>query len=558
MESRRKTLEKLARADGDGMARTAGGPFPPPKGGSNEASPFPPKGGGDSGFPPGGSTGMKRDIPKGHEFNAKALKPMAKMLLAMSVSLGHALTAYREFTRLKSSTISPDGRLGGRGYVMDVRDVRKKLYEACESLSAISDTVHDEIKAPHWQPQLAALVKGEAEDIQRFVEEAEAKLDEDEEKEEEIPEFEAADKEEKPAKGRKTWNKDDSNSKGDGEFKSQVPDGGDNEVVQEGPKDRPKIASQQASTDPWKAHVVVAAQQSAIDPWKVNATSSLPVETLPGGPRVEHLDRGDQPGPWGSWNRDEVPSQDNYDNRQRQNDYANKLSISPSEPVGESAMPGALTDTTRTDAYDFGIGSNNSPANGGGLQHTPEPPSGKGVWGPSSQLPDSPGQVQAPDAQHGEAAEQGLAEGANTVVAARPIRGMTRLVAFLDDVSFGYLPNDNSPPVARSDYYDGPKDNIVSESKMPGTQIPAKPTPSTWHPKTPETMISQSEMPGDNTVVPQTRDLGTPGGGQVVEPDVDTAFVRFDDTTTQHRQDLTNQYQYSRPKNATNTRKTDA
>src|ERR1700743_2705909 len=86
-------------------------------------------GGGDS--PVGG----KRNIPKDHPYDPKALKPMATALWAASVSLGHALTAYRHLSRLKSATISPDGMLGGRGYIMGVPDVRKKLYAACEALS---------------------------------------------------------------------------------------------------------------------------------------------------------------------------------------------------------------------------------------------------------------------------------------------------------------------------------------------------------------------------------------------------------------------------------------
>lgn len=129
----------------------------------------------------GGSSGSKRNIPKDHPYDPRSLKPMAKTLWATSVSLGHALTAYRHMARLKSATVSPDGMLGGRGYVMNVADMRKRLYDACESLSAITDTLHDEISAPHWQPRLAELDENEAEDIERFVEESQDILDNPEE-----------------------------------------------------------------------------------------------------------------------------------------------------------------------------------------------------------------------------------------------------------------------------------------------------------------------------------------------------------------------------------------
>ena len=100
-----------------------------------------------NGPPPPINGPTKRNIPANHQFDPKALKPMSKALWAASVFLGHALTAYRHFTRLKSTSVSPDGMLGGRGFVMNVRDVRAKLNEAVEALSAISDTLHDEIRS---------------------------------------------------------------------------------------------------------------------------------------------------------------------------------------------------------------------------------------------------------------------------------------------------------------------------------------------------------------------------------------------------------------------------
>src|SRR6478736_1684831 len=157
--------------------------FPP-------SDPTPPEEGGEIDGGGGGSLTAKRNIPKDHPFDPKALKPMAQTLWASSVALGHALTAYKHLSRLKSATVSPDGMLGGRGYVMGVPDIRKKLYAACEALSAITDTLHDEITAPHWRPRLAMLDENDAEDIERYVEKSEGILEdptaESEEEEEEI------------------------------------------------------------------------------------------------------------------------------------------------------------------------------------------------------------------------------------------------------------------------------------------------------------------------------------------------------------------------------------
>jgi chemotaxis protein histidine kinase CheA len=141
---------------------------------------------GASGLPGGDAGGPgKRNIPKNHPYDPRALKPLSQMLWAMSVSLGHALTAYRKFARLKSATISPDGMLGGRGYVMDVKEIRSKLHDACESLSAISDTIHDEINAPHWQPKMNELDPSEALDVRKFIQESQQILQNPEEDAEE-------------------------------------------------------------------------------------------------------------------------------------------------------------------------------------------------------------------------------------------------------------------------------------------------------------------------------------------------------------------------------------
>ena len=65
-----------------------------------------------------------RKIPANHAFDPKAIKPLVKMLWATSVALGHTLTAHRQFSRLKSVAFSPDGMVGGRGYVMGVKDAK--------------------------------------------------------------------------------------------------------------------------------------------------------------------------------------------------------------------------------------------------------------------------------------------------------------------------------------------------------------------------------------------------------------------------------------------------
>lgn len=114
----------------------------------------------------------RRAIPKAYPYDPNALKPLARTLWSASVSLGHALVAYKQFSRIKSGTISPDGMVGGAGYIQTIEEVRKKLYQACEILSSVSDTLDDEIRAPHWKPKLGLLSQDDAEDVQRFLSDA--------------------------------------------------------------------------------------------------------------------------------------------------------------------------------------------------------------------------------------------------------------------------------------------------------------------------------------------------------------------------------------------------
>jgi len=94
----------------------------------------------------------KRSIPESFEFNPKSLKPITKVIWSLSVALGHLISGSNRFNRIKSISISPDGHVGGKGYVQKIPDMRQNLSKAIEITTAIIDTLHDEIKAPHWQP----------------------------------------------------------------------------------------------------------------------------------------------------------------------------------------------------------------------------------------------------------------------------------------------------------------------------------------------------------------------------------------------------------------------
>jgi hypothetical protein len=95
-----------------------------------------------------------REINTDFTFNPKNLEPLARSLRSSLIAMGHALSAYSTFTKVKSAAISPDGSLGGRGYIMKIVDIRRQLMNCIEALSAVTDTLYDEMHAPHWNPAL--------------------------------------------------------------------------------------------------------------------------------------------------------------------------------------------------------------------------------------------------------------------------------------------------------------------------------------------------------------------------------------------------------------------
>lgn len=94
----------------------------------------------------------QREMDPEFKFDPKHLKPLARSLRSALAALGHAMSAYTVFGKIKSALISPDGALGGRGYIQKIPDMRRQLMNVVEALSAFTDTVYDELHASHWDP----------------------------------------------------------------------------------------------------------------------------------------------------------------------------------------------------------------------------------------------------------------------------------------------------------------------------------------------------------------------------------------------------------------------
>lgn len=93
----------------------------------------------------------ERDVESSDfEWQAKNMKPLAKCMRSVNAALGHAMSGYTVFAKIKSAQVSPDGRLGGRGYIQKIADMRRSFMNIVEALSALSDTMYDELQAPYW------------------------------------------------------------------------------------------------------------------------------------------------------------------------------------------------------------------------------------------------------------------------------------------------------------------------------------------------------------------------------------------------------------------------
>jgi hypothetical protein len=115
----------------------------------------------------------QRTMDPNHSFNQKCNKNIVKVLRSTLSALGHAMSAYSNFAKIKSRDISPDGNLGGRGYIMEIKAIRRQYMNVVEALSAMSDTLYDEITADHWKVEQNKMLSKVMDDIEEIKEDPE-------------------------------------------------------------------------------------------------------------------------------------------------------------------------------------------------------------------------------------------------------------------------------------------------------------------------------------------------------------------------------------------------
>jgi hypothetical protein len=116
---------------------------------------------------------QERAIGTDFNYSPTHAKPLARSLRSTLAALGHALSAYNVFAKIKSAKVSPDGALGGRGYIQKISEMRRQYMNTIEALSALADTMYDEVNAPHWSVLSRQEESGDKKEIAEMIEDAE-------------------------------------------------------------------------------------------------------------------------------------------------------------------------------------------------------------------------------------------------------------------------------------------------------------------------------------------------------------------------------------------------
>jgi hypothetical protein len=282
---------------------------------------------------------LRRDIrAEGYKWSPEALKNLAKILWATERSHSYGMAAYRLFSKMPASEFSPDGLLGGRGYIQSVKEMRASLGQSIELLSEFSDTVHDEVNANHWsvaqEPQIQEII----EDVQTVKADPEKFVQE--QFEQEIP--------------QESFQYDNPLPE---VMNPQVTGPGMEEPVQSLPQGGPSEQIEQyALSSDYGSAVYEAAKKLGVRARTheaahlITGDSSIPLSTLP-GPRVEHIGPGESTEEFGYFTeQDEVPSDDPLGEGFSQLDRIYEDSAADGIPM--------ITDTTQGDTSRFKTGAN--------------------------------------------------------------------------------------------------------------------------------------------------------------------------------------------------------
>ena len=82
----------------------------------------------------------------------RALFALEEVLLPLSRAQRNLTRAFTLFVQMKTPKITPDGMIGGRGFVMPLKEAKDTISATIESLARVIDAVDDEItNNPVWK-----------------------------------------------------------------------------------------------------------------------------------------------------------------------------------------------------------------------------------------------------------------------------------------------------------------------------------------------------------------------------------------------------------------------
>lgn len=103
----------------------------------------------------------KRELEGIGAYDPEGVEPITLMLGNLSKALGLLQVVQKEITSVKGNKVSPDGKLGGKGYIMTLRRFKDLISECVNNVSDLTDTLADELTNPRWgleEDQLQSLL----------------------------------------------------------------------------------------------------------------------------------------------------------------------------------------------------------------------------------------------------------------------------------------------------------------------------------------------------------------------------------------------------------------
>jgi len=112
----------------------------------------------------------------GFKFKDQGIKSIANTYKHLAKAFMELAKANNTFSSCKSSQISPDGRLGGKGYVLSIRDIRASFGSVMNAMSELIDTFHDEVNSPYLKKTVLEdnpIIKNILDDAEEIIDKAE-------------------------------------------------------------------------------------------------------------------------------------------------------------------------------------------------------------------------------------------------------------------------------------------------------------------------------------------------------------------------------------------------